>query len=112
MHHDHPQKGFRREAEKGRKYDYTLALKNRYMRNAPPISKVIWDNKIKVMKHAQVRQLMHHDHPQKGFRREAEKGRNTDFGLGLQVPEGQGRNPYFDLFPPRAGTLSADDRGA
>ncbi len=33
-------------------YDYTQALKNRYMRNAPPISKVIWDNKIKVMKHA------------------------------------------------------------
>lgn len=33
-------------------YDFTLALKNRYMRNAPPINKVIWDNKIKVMKHA------------------------------------------------------------
>ena len=33
-------------------YDYTQALKNRFMRNAPPISKVIWDNKIKVMKHA------------------------------------------------------------
>ncbi|ORM73853.1 metal-dependent hydrolase [Pantoea wallisii] len=33
-------------------YDYTLAFKNRFMRSAPPISKVIWDNKIKVMKHA------------------------------------------------------------
>lgn len=33
-------------------YDYTQALKNRYMRSAPPVSKVIWDNKIKVMKHA------------------------------------------------------------
>ncbi|WP_282498230.1 M48 metallopeptidase family protein [Pantoea stewartii] len=33
-------------------YDFTLALKNRFMRNAPPINKVIWDNKIKVMKHA------------------------------------------------------------
>ena len=30
----------------------TQALKNRYMRSAPPVSKVIWDNKIKVMKHA------------------------------------------------------------
>lgn len=33
-------------------YDFTLTLKNRYMRNAPPINKVMWDNKIKVMKHA------------------------------------------------------------
>ncbi|MDF7660127.1 M48 family metallopeptidase [Erwiniaceae bacterium L1_54_6] len=33
-------------------YDYTQGLKNRYMRSAPPVSKVIWDNKIKVMKHA------------------------------------------------------------
>ncbi|KTR46557.1 metal-dependent hydrolase [Pantoea ananatis] len=33
-------------------YDFTLTLKNRYMRNASPINKVIWDNKIKVMKHA------------------------------------------------------------
>lgn len=33
-------------------YDYTLLLKNRYMRNAAPLSKVVWDNKIKVMKHA------------------------------------------------------------
>lgn len=33
-------------------YDYTQAMKSRYMRSAPPVSKVIWDNKIKVMKHA------------------------------------------------------------
>ncbi|MGX9252672.1 M48 metallopeptidase family protein [Pantoea ananatis] len=33
-------------------YDFMLTLKNRYMRNAPPINKVMWDNKIKVMKHA------------------------------------------------------------
>lgn len=33
-------------------YDYTQAIKNRYMRSAPPVSKILWDNKIKVMKHA------------------------------------------------------------
>ncbi|MDZ7277203.1 M48 family metallopeptidase [Pantoea eucrina] len=33
-------------------YDYTQALKNRFIRSAPPLNKVVWDNKIKVMKHA------------------------------------------------------------
>lgn len=33
-------------------WDYTQALKNRYMRSAPPVNKVAYDNKIKVMKHA------------------------------------------------------------
>ncbi len=33
-------------------YQYTLELKNRYLRHAPPINKVAWDGKIQVMKHA------------------------------------------------------------
>ncbi|WP_017347461.1 M48 metallopeptidase family protein [Pantoea sp. A4] len=33
-------------------YDYTLDFKNRFMRKAAPLSKVQWDNKIKVMQHA------------------------------------------------------------
>ena len=33
-------------------YDYTLALKNRYMRKSMPLSKVIYDNKLHVIKHA------------------------------------------------------------
>lgn len=33
-------------------YDYALELKNQSLRNAPPLNKVIYDSKIKVMKHA------------------------------------------------------------
>ena len=33
-------------------YDYALDLKNQALRNAPPLNKVIYDSKIKVMKHA------------------------------------------------------------
>jgi len=33
-------------------YDYTLALKNRFLRNASPLSKVAYDNKLKVIQHA------------------------------------------------------------
>ncbi|MGV3345970.1 M48 family metallopeptidase [Enterobacteriaceae bacterium LUAb1] len=33
-------------------YTYVNTLKNRWLHNAPPINKVIWDNKINVMKHA------------------------------------------------------------
>ncbi len=33
-------------------YDYAQALKNRYLRSAPPLNKVAYDNKIHVMKHA------------------------------------------------------------
>lgn len=33
-------------------YDYALNLKNVSLRNAPPLNKVIYDSKIKVMKHA------------------------------------------------------------
>ena len=33
-------------------YDYTLDLKNRYMRKSLPLSKVIYDNKLHVIKHA------------------------------------------------------------
>ncbi|EOU9560413.1 M48 family metallopeptidase [Cronobacter dublinensis] len=33
-------------------YDYAQGLKNRYLRSAPPLNKVAYDNKIHVMKHA------------------------------------------------------------
>lgn len=33
-------------------YDYALDIKNQALRNAPPLNKVIYDSKIKVMKHA------------------------------------------------------------
>ena len=33
-------------------YDYTLALKNRCMRNAPPLSKVVFDHQLQVVQHA------------------------------------------------------------
>ncbi|MBE9608714.1 M48 metallopeptidase family protein [Chitinilyticum piscinae] len=33
-------------------YDYVNALKQRYLRNAPPVSKVLYDSKIRVVQHA------------------------------------------------------------
>ena len=33
-------------------YDFTIELKNRYLRNASPLSKVVYDNKLKVIQHA------------------------------------------------------------
>ena len=33
-------------------YDYTLALKSRYLRNAEPLAKVVFDNKLKVIQQA------------------------------------------------------------
>ena len=33
-------------------YDYAVDLKNRYLRNAPPLAKVAYDNKLKVIQHA------------------------------------------------------------
>ena len=33
-------------------YDYTMALKSRYLRSAEPLSKVVFDNKLKVVQHA------------------------------------------------------------
>ena len=33
-------------------YDYTVELKNRYLRGASPLSKVAYDNKLKVIQHA------------------------------------------------------------
>lgn len=33
-------------------YDYTLAMKERYLRKAAPLDKVIYDNKLHVVKHA------------------------------------------------------------
>ncbi|MEY4561897.1 MAG: hypothetical protein RLZZ618_1174 [Pseudomonadota bacterium] len=33
-------------------YDYTLELKQRFLRNAQPLSKVMFDNKLKVIQHA------------------------------------------------------------
>jgi predicted metal-dependent hydrolase len=36
----------------GALYDFTLDLKNRYLRNAAPLAKVAYDNKLKVIQHA------------------------------------------------------------
>jgi UTP pyrophosphatase len=36
----------------GALYDYTLALKNRYMRSAAPLSKVVYDNRLHVIQNA------------------------------------------------------------
>ena len=36
----------------GALYDYTLALKNRFMRNAAPLSKVVYDNRLQVIQNA------------------------------------------------------------
>ena len=36
----------------GQLYDYVQALKNRHLRNAVPLGKVIYDPKLQVMKHA------------------------------------------------------------
>ena len=33
-------------------YDYTVALKSRYLRSAEPLSKVVFDNKLKVLQQA------------------------------------------------------------
>ena len=33
-------------------YEYTVQMKDRYLRKAEPLSKVIYDNKLQVMKHA------------------------------------------------------------
>ena len=33
-------------------YDYTVALKDRYMRKAGPLDKVVFDNRLQVVKHA------------------------------------------------------------
>ncbi|HET7792249.1 MAG TPA: YgjP-like metallopeptidase domain-containing protein [Rhizobacter sp.] len=33
-------------------YDYTVALRNRFLRNAEPLSKVVFDNKLKVIQQA------------------------------------------------------------
>jgi UTP pyrophosphatase len=33
-------------------YDYAMALKSRFLRNAEPLSKVVFDNKLKVIQHA------------------------------------------------------------
>ena len=36
----------------GALYDYTLALKNRFMRNAAPLSKVVYDNRLHVIQNS------------------------------------------------------------
>ena len=33
-------------------YDYVMALKTRFLRSAPPLSKVVWDNKLHVIRNA------------------------------------------------------------
>ena len=36
----------------GQLYDYVQEMKNRYLRSAPPLAKVIYDGKLQVVKHA------------------------------------------------------------
>jgi len=36
----------------GALYDYAMALKTRYMRSAPPLNKVAYDNRLQVVEHA------------------------------------------------------------
>ena len=36
----------------GQLYDYVQDMKNRHLRSAPPLSKVVYDGKLQVMKHA------------------------------------------------------------
>jgi UTP pyrophosphatase len=36
----------------GALYDFTIEMKNRYLRSAAPLSKVVYDNKLKVIQHA------------------------------------------------------------
>jgi hypothetical protein len=36
-------------------YDYTLAMKERFLRKAAPLNKVVYDNRLQVMKHAHQR---------------------------------------------------------
>ena len=48
----------------------------------------IWQHRVErfvVLFLFQVRQLVHHDHPQKGFRRIAKDGRDADLRFGLQL---------------------------
>ena len=59
----------------GALYDYVAALKTQYMRNADPLSKVMYDNKLHIVRHA----LGTHD------RRVAGAGRQA---------QGQARDPH------------------
>lgn len=36
----------------GALYDYTMGLKNRFMRSSPPLAKVMYDNRLQVVEHA------------------------------------------------------------
>ena len=70
-------------------WQYTQDLKNQFLRNAPPITKVMYDNKIHVLKNA----------------------------LGLhtavsRVQGGKGGDPRRYRVSQRAGTVFAHDRGA
>ena len=72
-------------------WQYTQDLKNRYLKSAPPINKVMYDNKIHVLKNA--------------------------LGLHTAVSRVQGgklkaKAEIRDGFSQRAGSLSADDCGA
>ena len=109
-------------------WQYTQDLKNQFLRNAPPINKVMYDNKIHVLKNAlglhtavsrvqggklvvlrfhmtaqlvkrfvmlfllQVRQLVHHDHAQKRFRRVAKHGSDADLCFCFQLAALHTRN--------------------
>jgi predicted metal-dependent hydrolase len=74
-------------------YQYTQDLKTRFLRGAAPINKVMYDNKIHVLNNA--------------------LGLHTaDFPRSGRQAESQSGNPRGDGVSRRAGSLSADDRGA
>lgn len=74
-------------------WQYTQDLKNRYLKSAPPINKVMYDNKIHVLKNALGLHTYH-------FTRTGRQAKSKS------------RDPRRHRLSQRTGSLSADDRGA
>lgn len=73
-------------------WQYTQDLKNQFLRNAPPINKVMYDNKIHVLKNARVTYCR--------------------FACAGRQAESKSRDPRRYRVSQRAGTVFAHDRGA
>lgn len=73
-------------------WQYTQDLKNQFLRNAPPINKVMYDNKIHVLKNA--------------------LGLHTAVSRAGRQAESKSRDPRRYRVSQRAGTVFAHDRGA
>ncbi|SUG50840.1 putative metal-dependent hydrolase [Salmonella enterica subsp. arizonae] len=74
-------------------YHYTQELKSQFLRNAPPINKVMYDSKIHVLKNALGL----------AYRRLARSGRQT---------QGKGGDTRRHRVSQRSGAVSADDCGS